>query len=407
MLGKLAEALASAERFRRDCPGARRCPRRGGGARADGRDPQDQHRFGEAEQRYEEALAAARRAGDGGLEGTTLQHLGTLARRQGQHALAVTRYKEALARFQAAEDRASEMRTADLLGITEEDLGHYEAARAWYGEAERLARNLGDEKQLGVTAQNVGVLLQEQALALPDDAQDERQSLLGEAAASVATSLALKQKRGDEVGAAASLSQLGIIHRHLGNLDEAERHTQQALAIRERHDLPDVYKVYWSLENLAVARNRPEEAAAWRAKKEAKMAELERLARGDGPPRLPLREAFLALCQTLHAALSIHQPIPPDLANTLAQIAAQPDPLGPAGRFLQRLAEGDHPDPPEGLPGAHRDLHRPRPGAARPPAALLGASPAHAHHLPLWQRQTLPRLPRWRQRVRRLTCALR
>ena len=102
----------------------------------------DQHRFSEAEQRYEEALDVARRAGDGGLEGAILQHLGILASRQGQHALAVTRYKEALARFQEAEDRASEMRTADVLGSAEEDLGHHESARAWYVEAERLARAL-------------------------------------------------------------------------------------------------------------------------------------------------------------------------------------------------------------------------------------------------------------------------
>ncbi len=204
-----------------------------------------------------------------------------------------------------------------------------------------------------MTAQNVGVVLQEQALALPDDAQDERQSLLGEAAASVATSLALKQKRGDEVGAALSLSQLGVIHRLLGNLDEAERHMQQALAIHERLDLPDVYKVYAQPRrpspSPATAPKKPPPGAPRRKRS---IAHLRRLAQGDGPPRLPpqLREAFLALCQTLHAALSTHQPIPPDLANTLAQIAALPDYRGPAGHFLQRLAEGAHPDPPEGLP---------------------------------------------------------
>ncbi|MFO0758626.1 MAG: tetratricopeptide repeat protein [Byssovorax sp.] len=286
-LGKLPEALASAERavaIARERSDARN---EAAGLGQMAAILKEQHRLGGAEQRYEEALAAARRAMDRGLEGMILQHLGTLAGPQGQHASAVTRYKEALARFQAAEDRANEMRTANLLGTAEKDLGQFEAARAWYGEAERLARDLGDEKHLGVVAQNVGVLLLTQALALPERAGNERRRLLGEAAASVTTSLALNQKRGDDVRAAASLFQLGVLHRLLGHLDEAERHLRQALAFYEPHDLPDVWKVYAQLEEIAVASNRPEEAAAWHAKKEAKLAELERLARGDGPPHLP------------------------------------------------------------------------------------------------------------------------
>jgi tetratricopeptide (TPR) repeat protein len=357
-LGKLAEALTSAEKYveisqeRGDA---------GNEAKGLGIMAQilvNQHRYGEAEKRYEEALAVARLAGDGGLEGAALQHLGILAHRQGQHALAVTRCKEALVRLQVAEYRAGEMMTADLLGTAEEDLGHYESARAWYTEAERLARDLGDERQLGTVAQNVGILLQTQALALPDDAKAERLRLLGEAATSLATSLALRQKRGDEVGAAASLAQLGSLHRLLGNLDEAERHAQQALAIRERLDLPDVYKDYWNLEDLATARHRPQEAATWRAKKEAKIAELQRLARGDGPPRLPpqARQAFLSLAQTLYALRTAQQPLPLDLANTLTQLAAAPPPLAAAGRFLQSIAEGHLPDPPPDLPPELEDI---------------------------------------------------
>ena len=357
-LGKLAEALASAER-------AIAIDRERGDARSEAAGLtqlanilSEQHRYDEAERRYDEALSGARQAGDWGLQGEILQYLGTLARRQGQYALAVTRYKDALARFQSAEDRTGEMVLADLLGTAETNLGHYEPARAWHSAAERLARDLGDEKQLGVTAQNVGILLEKQAFALRDDAGGERQRLLGEAAASVATSLAAWRKLGNEVYAAASLSQLGVIHRHLGNFDDAESHSEQALAIRERLDLPDVYKDYWNLEDIAVARNHPEEAAAWRAKKEAKIAELDRLAGANTPPRLSpeARQAFLSLTQTLHATLTAHQPIPLDLATTLTQLAAQPDPLGAAGRFLQSIAEGHLPNPPPGLPPDLEDI---------------------------------------------------
>ena len=368
-LGKLAEALASAERvvaIVRERGDAR------GEAAVLGQTAEilkDQHRYGEAEQRYKGALKAARRAQDGGLERTTLMHLGALASQQGQHALAISRYKEALARFQAVEDRAGEMQTGDLLGSAEKDLGRYESAHAWYADSERLARDLGDEKHLGVVAQNVGILLQTQALALPHDAKTERLHLLGEAAASVSTSLALNQKRGDEVGAALALFQLGVIHRYLGNLDEAERHLQQALAFYEPHDLPNVAKVYAQLENIATARNHPQEAATWRAKKEAKIAELERLAGANTPPRLSPqgRQAFLSLSQTLHALLTAHQPIPLDLANTLSNLAAQPPPLGAAGRFLQSIAEGQLSDPPPRLPKDLEDIFTELVNALRPP----------------------------------------
>lgn len=84
------------------------------------------------------------------------------------------------------------------------------------------------------------------------------------------------------MNAAGSLYQLGCIHWHLGNVLEAERCSHLSLTFFEAHDLPDVWKVYANLEDLALARNRPEEVAAWRAKKEAKLAELQRLARGNG-----------------------------------------------------------------------------------------------------------------------------
>jgi len=49
------------------------------------------------------------------------------------------------------------------------------------------------------------------------------------------------------------------------------------MKIRESLELPDVWKVYGNLEAIAEARGDEEAAAAWRAKKEAKQAELERL----------------------------------------------------------------------------------------------------------------------------------
>ena len=129
--------------------------------------------------------------------------------------------------------------------------------------------------------------------------------------------------------------------------------TQNGSALSvEPLDLPEVHKDYANLEAIATARNHPQEAATWHAKKEAKRAHLRRLAGANTPPRLPpqLLQTFLSLTQTLHATLTAHHPIPLDLANLLTHLAAQPDPLGAAGRFLQTIAQGHLPSPPPGLP---------------------------------------------------------
>jgi tetratricopeptide (TPR) repeat protein len=351
-LGRLSEALASAERsvaIDREHGNARNLAAGLGRIAAV---LSDQYRFREAEERLEEALRAAGQARDTGLEGTLLQHLGTVFFQQGDHGRAATRYKEALALFQAVENRVSEMRTADLLGSAEAERGQHEAARAWYMEAERLARILGDDGQLAATSQNMGILLQQQALRLPAEATAARRHLLSEAVVSVTLGLTLERGRGNEVGAAGSHSQLGVIYRELGVLDEAERCTREALAVRERLNLPEVYKDYRNLEEIAIAGDHADEAAAWRAKKEAKLTELGRLAQGDGAHRLPpaMRDAFLSLCRCLHAALGTRQPIPPDAVEAIATLLTRSAPLAAAGRFLQAVAAGHHPPVPENVP---------------------------------------------------------
>lgn len=264
----------------------------------------DLHRFVEADQRYDEALTAARAAGDPGLEATCLQHQGSLADDRGDSDRAVALYRDALVRFQAADDVAGEMETCDLLGLAESQRRHFDAARAWYDRAHQLAVRRSDDRQQAATANNLGILFQLQAEALPPEATAERARLLEEAVASVDRSLRMSRKLGNEAYAARPLSQLGILHRLRGDLDAAEDHAREALAIHERLDLPDVWKNYANLEDIADARGDAKAAATWRAKKEAKLAELR--ARAAGPagatPHLPqgLLTALLSLCQAAH-----------------------------------------------------------------------------------------------------------
>ena len=61
-------------------------------------------RYDEADARYDLALAAARQAGDKELEGTVLQHQGSLADDRNQLDRATRLYQQALQRFQEAGD---------------------------------------------------------------------------------------------------------------------------------------------------------------------------------------------------------------------------------------------------------------------------------------------------------------
>ena len=53
------------------------------------------------------------------------------------------------------------------------------------------------------------------------------------------------------------------------------------MKIREALGLPDVYKDYWTLADIARDRGDAEAVAMWQAKRDAKLAEVERLRRGE------------------------------------------------------------------------------------------------------------------------------
>jgi hypothetical protein len=107
------------------------------------------------------------------------------------------------------------------------------------------------------------------------------------AVSSIEESLSLKLEMANQVGAAASYFQLGVLHRLLGDLDRAEELLRQGLQIHESLNLPEVYKDYAVLAQ--VARDRGDEAAAteWQAKHDTKLAELQRLRQGGDTPTSP------------------------------------------------------------------------------------------------------------------------
>jgi tetratricopeptide (TPR) repeat protein len=355
-LGRFAEALAAAEQglaINRDLGRDREV------AASLGQIAQilmEQQRYAEAEARYEEAVQAARATGDLGLQAGFLQNQGILQRKQENNNRAIELYKQALRLFQQANALDGEMQTCDLLASSEMLQGQLDAAEAWYARSRELALHLGDRKQQAIVAQNLGILYQNRAEQAPDPAT--RTALLRQAVASVEESLAIKLELKGQVLAASSYHQLGILYRLLGELDRAEEHALQALRIYESLNLPEVYRTYGVLANIARARGDEAAAARWQAKYEAKVEELERLRRGGGAEAQggrgaggQLAELILALAQAAYQARVSGAALEPQAAEALAQVAELPPPLGAVGAFLQAVAAGQQPPAvPAGLP---------------------------------------------------------
>ena len=239
----------------------------------------DAQRYTEAEQRYQAALAAARRVGDRELEGAFLQHLGVLHHEQGRYPEARRHLQQAMSQFQAAGEQEGEMQCGDLLASVEQQQGRLDEAEGWYLRARELAGQRRDHKHLAINAHNLGILYQIRAEQASDPAA--RAAWLEKALASVREGLDGFLAMGDQLHAAASYHQLGILYGLSGELKAAEENARLELAISESRDHPEVYKDYHLLMEIARARGDEKAARQWQKKRDAKMVELERLRRGN------------------------------------------------------------------------------------------------------------------------------
>jgi tetratricopeptide (TPR) repeat protein len=368
-LGRLEQALAAAERgleINRQSGDERNI------AAGIGRCAQilmNQQSWAEADSRYGEALALARRIGDLELQGAFLQHRGVLHRRRGDQQRAAELFEEAIRLFQQAGNAGGEMQTCDLLASAEQQRGQLDAAEAWYRRARELALALGDQAQLGAIAQNVGVLYQTRA---EKAAGAERGEWLRRAVASIEESLAIDLERNDQVGAASSYHQLGILYRMIGDLVRAEENAKCSLQVMEPLGLPDVWKVYANLAEIAAARKDAAAAAEWAAKRDAKLAELEQRRGGGaaGPQLAQLAEPLLALASAVYAARASRSALDPEAAEAVATLCGLPPPLAEIGALLRAVAAGG---PAPSLPAALPDeIHKIFAGLLQAVAQLKG-----------------------------------
>lgn len=309
----------------------------------------------EANGRYDAALAAARRAGDKGLEASVLQHQGGLAHLQGQLDRASSLFRCALKLAQDMNDEGSQMRTCNLLGAVEQGLGRAAEARAWYERSREIALRRDDAEALGMTAQNLGILCQDEGEAASrcGDERTARQRF-EEARRLVRESLRAWEAANNEPQAAMSHGQLAQVHLLLGEMAEAERHAHQAQEINERLELlPDLWKNLGLLARITRVCGNAAQAAEWERKRDVVLEELERRAQGPGglPPQFVQTIQQLALA-CAHAGFGQVQPqdLAPAAESGLAQLAKLPVPWPDLAAFLRLFATRELPPIPASLP---------------------------------------------------------
>ncbi|MCG8455272.1 MAG: hypothetical protein MI919_03255, partial [Holophagales bacterium] len=140
------------------------------------------------------------------------------------------------------------------------------------------------------------------------------------------------------------------LHRLLGNLDQAEKQLTQGLRIIEPLDHPEIWKDYGELAKVAEARGDAKAAADWTAKRDAKLTELRKLEGGSAGLPEEAAKAFLGLARAVYAVRTSGEEVPPDMAELLAHLDSQGEPLASAGAFLRSVVEGGSPTVPPGLP---------------------------------------------------------
>src|SRR6185369_10728789 len=172
-----------------------------------------------------------------------------------------------------------------------------------------------------------------------------------EARRSVEQSLRVWQALNDKPHEAMSLVQLAQIELRLGNLDSAEQHALRGLAIDEELQIVrELASDYATLVEIAQARDDLAAAAEWAKKRDDLLAELERRAGGGSGLAPQMLQALQRLTLACAQAGFGEDGLGPGEEEVLAQLDGLPAPFPELASFLRRIAAGEVPAVPGGLP---------------------------------------------------------
>jgi CHAT domain-containing protein/tetratricopeptide (TPR) repeat protein len=178
----------------------------------------NQGRYGEALEHYDQALAILRAVGDRAGEGVTLNNIGGVYEAQGRYGEALEHYEQALAILRAVGDRAGEGVTLNNIGLVYDNQGRYGEALEHYDQALAITREVGDRAGEGATLNNIAAVY-------------EAQGRYGEALEHYEQALAIRRAVGDRAGEGQTLNNIGGVYDNQGRYGEALEHYEQALAI--------------------------------------------------------------------------------------------------------------------------------------------------------------------------------
>ncbi|MFN8444103.1 MAG: tetratricopeptide repeat protein [Caldilineaceae bacterium] len=174
--------------------------------------------YGEAENRFQAALALAEQTNDPSLQAQCQIALGELRRKQSRYAEAATYFTQAQAIAEQVGDQTNLAKALVCSGSLALYQGDYATAHVRYMEGLALRRQLQEQSQvantlsdLAITAANQGDLTQSNELFLE--------------------SLAIRRSLGDQWGVANSLNNLGELALMQAQYSEALLHLEEAVAI--------------------------------------------------------------------------------------------------------------------------------------------------------------------------------
>jgi DNA-binding SARP family transcriptional activator/predicted negative regulator of RcsB-dependent stress response len=212
------------------------------------------------------AIEAARRAGDVAAEAVAANKLGSVLRVVGDYEAALEHLEEALSLFASIGDDRGQATVLANLGSTLQAMHQLGQAVERHQQGLAIARRSGHTDTVVVVLNNLAMsyLMSHrhdeavdacrQALDITSSETFRHvaphlwdtlgQALAGrgshhEALAAYETALGQVRELGDHWGEAIVLSNLGVVLRDLGRPDEARTSWQQALAVIDRHGIPD------------------------------------------------------------------------------------------------------------------------------------------------------------------------
>jgi tetratricopeptide (TPR) repeat protein/transcriptional regulator with XRE-family HTH domain len=195
------------------------------------------HRFADAHDHLEQALALYHRTADPLGQAHTEMHLGLAWVRQGDNPRALDNSKRALALFEAADHRAGQALAHNGIGWLQAQLGAYEPALESCLRALALAQQIGSPDEQAAILDSLGYV--HFRIGNHADALDYYQQALD-----------VLSTIGDRYREAGTLTRLGEVHHGLGDLKTARAAWYDALVELEALGHPDADQLRNRLDTL-------------------------------------------------------------------------------------------------------------------------------------------------------------